>query len=140
MASFNHVVRRDMNWTRSKAWSHYLLVALFLVLGPFMVLVARESIVFTLLQLIASLSLLLLIFLWCLSDSLEGDYPMGKWVALAILLVPYIGVPIYFLRGRGLSRGLQMLGKAILFSLFLAALTVGTAGITTYFTGLSLPA
>ena len=130
---------REINWTRSKEWIQYLLMALFLALGSLMVLVERESLVFYLMQLVASLSLPVLIFWWCLSDSMEGDYPMGKWLALGILLAPYVGVPIYYLRGRGLGLGLLMLGKAMLFCLLLGGLSLAAAGITIYVAGASLP-
>ena len=81
------------------------------------------------LYLVETLALSLLILRWCYLDGLQRDYRFGLVLGLTIVGLAVIGVPIYFLRSRGL-RGFVALSVAFLVFLGLCFLNYAATQLT----------
>lgn len=68
---------------------------------------------------IASLPLLILMIKWCFEDARQRDYPLGKWMRVALVLFFIGAFPIYLFRTRGLFGFVSVLGAALFFCLLM---------------------
>ena len=58
---------------------------------------------------------------WCYADSEERMVPITRFLGLALLAIPAIGVPWYFMRSRGLLLAAKQIFGLGLFGLYAAA-------------------
>jgi hypothetical protein len=63
--------------------------------------------------------LLILATTWIYYDSVDRGAPIGTGMRLAILLVAFVGVPVYIFRSRGFTGGVVLALKGLLYLLLL---------------------
>lgn len=105
----------DANPRKSK---YLVLLAMLLVSavsGGAWALMAAGSPGERLLRLGQAAALLILVLMWCHFDSAERGRNLPKWLAILIVLVAFIGLPVYLLRSRGVFGGLVTISKAVVF-------------------------
>src|SRR3989338_1437493 len=117
-----NIERSSKEWTVWKRRAVFGFVVLSVLLGFAVAFISTESPAYTAVQVVASLVLVFLYVLWCFADSLEGGYPVGRLLTWLILLAPYVGIPAYVIRCRGLAKGGTMLGKILGFVLLMVVL------------------
>ncbi|MFW6078504.1 MAG: hypothetical protein ACODAE_02720 [Gemmatimonadota bacterium] len=95
----------DAGWAIRKRRAVRGFVVLALLLGVALALVPEGSVARTVVGYVASLVVIGLSLLWVVADSVEGDHPLGRPLLLVILVAPFVGVPVYALRSRGVRGG-----------------------------------
>jgi len=58
---------------------------------------------------------LTLVVRWCYLDSLQNNYKISKKMTLLIVCLNLVGMPIYFIKSRGLKKGIKSIFLYVLF-------------------------
>ena len=120
------------NWQAWKQRTLFGFVILSVVLGVAIPLISKESWSYVALRFFAAVALSSLSFFWCIADGGVKDLRLGRVILTTVILVPYVGVPIYVFYRKGLKEGAITIAKMIVFVFLLLALFAATrAAVTT---------
>lgn len=97
------------------------LILLFLADGVLSAIILEHSTAGEIVPAITALLAFALIFCWCLFDANERNYHINLLFRVLIILFPYIGIPAYLLKTRGL-RGFFSIALMVLFVLGISCL------------------
>ena len=109
------------NW---QAWKRRTLIGfvfLSVALGIAIPFLSKGSWGYAALRFFVAVALSVLSLLWCIADGGVKNLRLGRVVLTTVILVPYVGVPIYVFQRRGLKDGAVMITKIIGFVLLLLA-------------------
>ena len=76
-----------------------------------------------------SVSFAFCVSMWCYYDAILIGYKLQRALRLSILLITFIGFPIYAFKSRG-RRGWRLLALGILFFLVLVGVSIGLGWLT----------
>jgi hypothetical protein len=80
-------------------------------------------------QFLGAIGIIVAVGSWCNVDARERDYTIGKGQFAAIVLFPIVGLPVYFIRTRGI-RGILSILLALLFYSGMIALQIIAMEVT----------
>lgn len=107
------------------AWKRRTLigfVVLAMALGAVMPLLSKDSWSYATFRYFAVVALSVLSLFWCVADGGFSNLRAGRIIMTTIILVPYVGVPIYVFQRRGLKQGMVMMVRIIAFVFLMAAI------------------
>ena len=94
-------------------------------LGAIIPLIAEGSAEESILGIVFTLLAVSGVYAWCFFDSVEQKYRIPVYLRFLIILLCAIGLPLYFIKTRGV-RGLISSALALLFFALLSAIATGT--------------
>jgi len=107
------------NW---QAWKRRILIGFFVfsvALRAILPFVSKGSLSYAVFKYFVIVALSSLSLFWCIADGGFSGLRMQRLLILMIILVPYVGVPIYVFQRKGLKLGALMMGRILVFVLFL---------------------